>query len=80
MLWARREALALQINTEHVNGDYLPDATLPASLRCTSSLAEAVADADVLVMAVPSHGYREAAAEAAPHLDRKSTRLNSSHT
>ena len=68
MLWARREALALQINTEHVNGDYLPDATLPASLRCTSSLAEAVADADVLVMAVPSHGYREVAAEAAPHL------------
>jgi glycerol-3-phosphate dehydrogenase (NAD(P)+) len=68
VLWARRGALAAQIDTEHVNGDYLPDMHLPETLRCTNSLAEAVADADVLVMAVPSHGYREVAAEAASYL------------
>ncbi|MCB0985141.1 MAG: NAD(P)H-dependent glycerol-3-phosphate dehydrogenase [Ilumatobacteraceae bacterium] len=68
VLWARRPALAEQINTQHVNADYLAAFTLPEALRATSDLAEAVAFADVLVMAVPSHGYRDVAAEAAPHL------------
>lgn len=68
VLWARREALANQINNEHVNGDYLSQFTLPADLCATSSLADAVSVADVLVMAVPSHGYREVAAQAAPYL------------
>lgn len=68
VLWSRRPALADAINNEHVNADYLPSFTLPDSLRATSDLKEAVASADVLVMAVPSHGYREVAAEAAPFL------------
>ena len=41
---------------------------LPEQLRATSSLEEAVSHADVLVMAVPSHGFRDVAAEAAPFL------------
>jgi glycerol-3-phosphate dehydrogenase (NAD(P)+) len=68
VLWARRPELAAQINTEHVNGDYLAAFALPEQLRATSSLEEAVSTADVLVMAVPSHGYREVAAEAAQYL------------
>ncbi|MDO8363540.1 MAG: NAD(P)H-dependent glycerol-3-phosphate dehydrogenase [Actinomycetota bacterium] len=66
VLWARREALARSINSQHVNTDYLPQFTLPEELRATTSLEDAVANADVLVMAVPSHGYRDVAAEAAP--------------
>ena len=68
VLWARRQALADSINAAHINTDYLPSFTLPESLRATSDLEEAVRSADVLVMAVPSHGYREVAAEAAPFL------------
>ncbi len=68
MLWARRPELAEQINREHVNGDYLPAFTLPDQLRATSSLEEAVGNADVLVMAVPSHGYRNVAAQAARYV------------
>ncbi len=68
VLWARRAALAEQIRSAHVNGDYLPSFVLPEQLRATADLAEAVGDADVLVMAVPSHGFREVAAQAAPHL------------
>ncbi len=68
MLWARRAALADQINAEHVNGDYLPQFPLPPELCATASLEEAVSRADVLVMAVPSHGYRDVAAAAAPYL------------
>ena len=68
VLWARRAALAEEIDRDHRNSDYLPDHVLPERLRATADLAEAVRDADVLVMAVPSHGYREVAAEAARHL------------
>jgi glycerol-3-phosphate dehydrogenase (NAD(P)+) len=68
ILWARRPELAEQINTCHVNGDYLADFTLPEELRATSSLDDAVTHADVLVMAVPSHGYRDVAAAAAPYV------------
>jgi glycerol-3-phosphate dehydrogenase (NAD(P)+) len=68
VLWARRQGLADQINKEHVNGDYLTGFTLPDELHATSSLEDAVSHADVLVMAVPSHGYRDVAAEAAPFL------------
>src|SRR6478672_8616566 len=59
LLWSRRKELADQINDEHRNGDYLPDFTLNPSLRATTSLEEAVCEADVLVMGVPSHGFRE---------------------
>lgn len=68
VLWARRPELAEAINTDHVNRDYLGQFTLPEELRSTSSMAEAVGTADVLVMAVPSHGYRDVAAEAAQFL------------
>jgi len=68
MLWARREGLADAINDDHLNVDYLPGFALSPSLRATSDLEEAVSSADVLVMAVPSHGYRDVAADASKHL------------
>ena len=58
VLWARRAELASTIDTSHVNADYLPGFDLPESLRATADLGEAVADATVIIMGVPSHGYR----------------------
>jgi glycerol-3-phosphate dehydrogenase (NAD(P)+) len=62
-LWARRKELAEQINAAHVNVDYLPTFTLPEALRATSEIDEAVGTADVVVMAVPSHGFRDVLVE-----------------
>jgi glycerol-3-phosphate dehydrogenase (NAD(P)+) len=67
-LWARREELADEINERRVNGAYLPTFELPAQLRATASLDEAITSADVVVMAVPSHGYRDVAAQARPYI------------
>jgi glycerol-3-phosphate dehydrogenase (NAD(P)+) len=58
-LWARRADLARSINETRVNPDYLPGYELPAALQATSELHEAVAGAEVVVMAVPSHGFRD---------------------
>ncbi len=67
-VWARRPDLAVEIHKEHRNSIYLPGYELTDSLRATSDLADAVSEADVLVMAVPSHGFRATLEEAAEHL------------
>ncbi len=68
MLWARRPDLAAAVEADRRNPDYLPSLALPPSLRATASLAEAVGGAEVVVMAVPSHGFRAVLAEAGPHI------------
>jgi glycerol-3-phosphate dehydrogenase (NAD(P)+) len=67
-LWARTAAVAEDINDNNLNSKYLGDIALHKSLRATSEMAEAVEEADVLIMAVPSHGFREALEQAGPHL------------
>jgi glycerol-3-phosphate dehydrogenase (NAD(P)+) len=68
VLWARRPELGEAIDRRHENPDYLPGITLPPRLRATTSLAEAVDGAGLVVMAVPSHGFRAVLLDLAPHL------------
>ncbi|HEY7438341.1 MAG TPA: NAD(P)H-dependent glycerol-3-phosphate dehydrogenase [Acidimicrobiia bacterium] len=68
VLWARTPATAQSIATEHANPQYLPGVPLPSELRATSELAEVCADAAVVVMAVPSHGFRTVLEAARPAL------------
>jgi glycerol-3-phosphate dehydrogenase (NAD(P)+) len=58
MLWCRREELATDLNRYHRNEDYLPAIRLPENLQATPDLLEAVKGAEVVVMGVPSHGWR----------------------
>ena len=58
VLWARNPDVAKAINTDHVNEGYLPGFTLPARLRATADLQEAVTTADLLVVGVPTQGFR----------------------
>ena len=59
MLWARRKELADEISTTHVNSAYLADYPLPEALSASASLEETLTGADVVVMGVPSHGFRD---------------------
>jgi len=68
ILWARRESVVESINTNHVNPDYTGTAPLSPQLRASSSLAETVVSADVVVMAVPSQGFRQVLEEAKEHI------------
>lgn len=65
-IWARRAEVADEINTRHTNDRYLSGFTLPDSLRASADLAEVAGWSDVVVVGVPSHGFREIVAEAAP--------------
>ncbi|MDZ7678807.1 MAG: NAD(P)H-dependent glycerol-3-phosphate dehydrogenase [Acidimicrobiales bacterium] len=68
VLWARTAAVADEINQEHTNRRYLPGFDLHPELRATSSMSEAISGADVLVMGVPSHGFRDTIEAVAEHL------------
>ncbi len=68
LIWCRRPETAEEINREHTNAAYLPDASLAESLRATADLEEAVKSADVVVMGVPSHGMRSTLEEVARHI------------
>jgi glycerol-3-phosphate dehydrogenase (NAD(P)+) len=57
-LWARSPDLAEEIARTGENSRYLPGITLPPALVATARLEEAVAGADVILMGVPSHGFR----------------------
>ena len=65
VLWARRPEVAQQITADHGNA-YLPDVALPEQLTATADLEEALSEADVVVMGVPSHGFRDVLARGAP--------------
>jgi glycerol-3-phosphate dehydrogenase (NAD(P)+) len=68
VLWSRRPELTDAINRAHENVDYLAGYPLHPELRATSSLEEVAQEADVVVMGVPSHGYRDVLTELAPHI------------
>ena len=67
-LYSRRTDVADAINSRHENPRYLPGYQLHASLRASSDLAAVVSAADVLVMGVPSAGFRETLKELRPSL------------
>lgn len=68
-LWARREELAVKIHETHENSDYLPGIFLSPRLRATADLKQAVEGASVVVMGVPSQGFRDVLREAARYTE-----------
>jgi glycerol-3-phosphate dehydrogenase (NAD(P)+) len=68
ILWARDAEVAKTIATEHVNPLYLPGFALTPKLAATSDIEEATCGADLLVVGVPSSGFRRALVDAAPHM------------
>jgi len=68
VLWARSPEVAEEVDGQGRNSRYLGDIPLTEGLRATDSLAQAVQDADVLVMGVPSHGFRGVLEQVVSHV------------
>lgn len=69
MLWARRDEVAKSINEQRENPDYLPGIELPPRVSATSDVQEALAGADLVVLATPSQTLRGNLTEWAPHIE-----------
>jgi glycerol-3-phosphate dehydrogenase (NAD(P)+) len=65
-LWARRTELTQVMTDKRRNLDHLPDADLPGPVRPTSEAVEALADAELVFLAVPSQRLREHLTDWAP--------------
>jgi glycerol-3-phosphate dehydrogenase (NAD(P)+) len=63
-LFTRRPELSRQIADTGMNERYLPGVSLGPELLVTTDLREALTDASLIVLAVPSHALRDVVAEA----------------
>src|SRR4051812_6882010 len=68
LLWARNPDVVAEVNDQHTNADYLPDAELPRELRATADLEEASRHAELLVVGVPTGAFRDTLQQVRPHL------------
>lgn len=68
MLWARDAETVEDININHRNSRYLQGISLPPALKASADLGEVVGQADVIVMGVPSHSFRNVLEEVALHI------------
>jgi glycerol-3-phosphate dehydrogenase (NAD(P)+) len=57
-MWARRPEVAAAIREAHANPDYLSTVRLPDAVTATADPAEALAGAELVVLAVPSQTLR----------------------
>ena len=57
-IWARTRAEAAQLETERENARFLPGVPFPNSLSVSSSPCEALGDADIVLIVVPSRTFR----------------------
>jgi glycerol-3-phosphate dehydrogenase (NAD(P)+) len=67
-LWARDPELAAEMAAARTNRAYLPEAAFPPGVTATHALDEALAGADVVVSAIPSHGCRAVMRSASTHV------------
>ena len=67
-IWARNSETVDEINNEHTNKKYLPEAVLPKKLIATTSIEEAVASKDVIIMGIPSQSFRSVLEQVKPHI------------
>lgn len=67
-LWAREPSVVEGINRDHRNPKYQSTFELPAAIRATGSLEEAVAGAELVTLVVPSHVMREMCGRLGPLL------------
>jgi glycerol-3-phosphate dehydrogenase (NAD(P)+) len=59
VIWGRNPDVAADINIRHRNDAYHPDIDLPERLTATTVPAQALAEADIVVLAVPAQVLRQ---------------------
>ena len=68
VVWARRQEIAREIRDTNRNSDYLPGINLPKNLRASENMAEVLAGAHQVYLAVPSQHLRSNLQEALSHI------------
>ena len=67
-LWVREKEVFEEIKRQRVNRTFLPDVKLSSVLNPVTSLKEALFEKDLVVLAIPSHVFREVITGLRPYL------------
>ncbi len=68
-IWARDEETARAIEHDRHNPRYLSDIVLPDAIHATHKLEEALANRELVICAIPSHGLRDVMTRARSFMD-----------
>src|SRR5437667_368038 len=69
-MWAYEPEVAEEIATRHTNSPYLPDVSLPETIRASADAPQVAASADLVVLVPPSSHLRAVSTLAAPGVRR----------
>ncbi len=58
-IWARSQEIVDEINSSHTNTQYCDDMALPASINASTKAAQVLAEAELVVLAIPAQHLRE---------------------
>lgn len=75
-LWSYFKEESEKLSKDRENKAFLPGVILPENVICTPSMEEAVSNADLVVLASPSHTVRNVAKSLAPYLKKEQPLLN----
>ncbi len=67
LLWSRSEETTEELKRTHINKKYLPGTILPENIEYTSDIS-ACAEADIIIVATPSHTVRQVSKSIAPFI------------
>lgn len=75
-LWTRREEQCDEINIRHTNEKYLDGIVLGEKIKSTTNILDAIKDAKLIVLAVPSQKIREICRKICDDIDRDQIIVN----
>jgi len=58
-IWSRNATVVHSINRQHLNSNYLSGTPIPANVRATQEIPDAVDRAELIILAAPSHATRD---------------------
>ena len=70
-LWVYEPDLAEEIDRTRLNSVYLPGIRIPEAVQVSNSLEQTLADAEVVIVAAPSHVFRSVLTQMAPFADSR---------
>ena len=70
LLWGHNAKHIAQLNKAGENTRYLPDARFPKTLRVTSEISEVAAFSHLILIAVPSHAFKDTLIQLKPFLPK----------
>ena len=67
-LWSYRSSQVEELNNTRINSSKLPEVVLPESLKFSADLEEAISNAEILILAVPSQATRQTLEKMKPYI------------